>query len=55
MLWQKCMPFLKCSNSEAKNVINFKLCYQRDKRSKHKQNLENKAFLDGFSASENQN
>ena len=48
MPWQKCMPFSKCPNSEATNVINFKLCYQRDKRSKHKQNLENKAFYMGF-------
>ena len=30
---QKCMSFLKCSNLEAKTVILFKLCHQRDKKS----------------------
>ena len=36
LTWQKCMSFSKFSNLEAKNVINFKLCHQRDKRSKPK-------------------
>ena len=32
MSWQKCMSFWKGSNLEAKNVIHFKLCHQRDKK-----------------------
>ena len=35
MFWQKFMSFSKCSNLEAKNVIHFKLCNQRDKRSNY--------------------
>ena len=29
--WHKCTQFAKCSNLEAKNVVHFKLCQQRDK------------------------
>ena len=50
------MPFSKCSNLEAKNVIHFKLCHQRDKRLNYnlkKTKFRKQTFLDGFYASEN--
>ena len=53
------MSFSKCSNLEAKNVIHFQFCHQRDKRSNYnprcKPNVEKQSFLDEFYASENQN
>ena len=58
MSWQKRMSFSKCSNLEAKKVIRFTLCHQRNERSNY--NLQEtksrkQSFLDGFYASENQN
>ena len=44
---QKRMSLSKCSNLEAKNVMHFKLCYQRDigrTMISNKQNVENEAF-----------
>ena len=35
MSWQKCLSFSKCSNLEAKIVIHFKICHQRDKNSNY--------------------
>ena len=35
LLGRKCMSFLKCSNLEAKKVIHFRLCHQRDKMSNY--------------------
>ena len=35
MSWLKCMSFSKCPNLEAKHIIRFKLCHQRDKRSNY--------------------
>ena len=52
------MSFSKCSNLEAKNVIILLQTLPEIKVRtiiSDKQNLENKAFLGGFSASENQN
>ena len=46
------MPFSKCSNSEARNVINF---HQRDKRSNYnfsKVKSRKRSFSDEFYASE---
>ena len=45
------MLFSKCSNLEAKNVINFKVCHKRDESGpiiSDKQNLKNEAFQMGF-------
>ena len=47
MSFQKCMSFSKCYNLEAKKVIRFKVCHQRDKDRTiicDKPNFENKAF-----------
>ena len=58
MCWQKRTSFPKCSNLEAKNIINFKLCHKKDKRLNYnlRQTKSRKqSFLDGFDASKNQN
>ena len=52
------MPFSKFSNLDAKHVIHFKLCHQRDERlncNLQQTNFRRQSFLDGFYASENQN
>ena len=57
MSQQKCMSFSKCSNLEAKNVIHFKLCHQKDKKWNYnlqETKFRKQNFSDGLSASENQ-
>ena len=41
MSGQKCMSVSKCFNLEAKNIINSKLCHQRDKRSNYQVRKKN--------------
>ena len=51
MSWQKSMPFSKCSNLEAKTIVLFKLCHQRDKRwncNLHQTKFRKQSFSDGF-------
>ena len=50
MSWHKRTLFWKCSNLEAKNIINFKLCHKRDERSNYNLRLtksRRQTFLDG--------
>ena len=49
------MSFSKCPNLGAKNIIRFKLCHKRQKRSKsdlHLRKFQKQSFLDGFYAFE---
>ena len=57
MSWQKCMPFSKCSDLEAKSIMHFKLCHQRNEGSNYnlqQTKFRKQNFLNGFYASESQ-